>query len=200
MPPDFPDLPDDVQPHLTRILTTTKGNLTFAGEYAYLSNMFRCSFKLDGVQYTSGEQCTQFTKARFLNKEHAAQRILSTNDPFECKRLGDELERTPAWTQVQETKILEIQRAKFEQNSDLKQRLIETGNVKLIEATVGKFWGINGSIHSKAALDESGNGKNKFGQILMALRLEYDPSTAPPAPTPTSTPTPTPATSTVTDA
>lgn len=100
------------------------------------------------------------------------------------------MEHTPEWTQVQETKILEIQRAKFNQNPDLKQRLIETGSVKLIEATIGKFWGINGSIHSKAALNETGNRKNKFGQILMALRKEYDPSTALPTPTPSHEPLP----------
>lgn len=132
LPPDFPDLPDDLQPHMTRITTNAKGNLIFAGEYAYVSNMFKCSFKLDGVHYTSGEQCFQFTKARFLNNEHTAQRILSNNDPFECKRLGDELERPPPWVQVQETKLLEILRAKFNQNDDLKQRLVETGNVKLL--------------------------------------------------------------------
>lgn len=66
------------------------------------------------------------------------------------------------------------QREKFEQNIDLKQRLIEMGSIKLLEATVGKFWGVNGSIHSKAALEETRNGKNKFGQILMAIRQESD--------------------------
>lgn len=155
--------------------------------------MFTCSLKYEGIHFTSGEQCTQFTKAQFIGKEHTAQRILSTNDPFECKKLGDDIERTPEWTQGQETKILEIQRAKFAQNPDLQQRLIETGKVKLLEATVGKFWGINGSIRSKVAIDETGNGKNKFGQILMQLRTELDPTTAPdPATPPPAHPAPSP--------
>lgn len=61
-------------------------------------------------------------------------------------------------------------------------QLNATGNAKLIEATVGGFWGIIGAIHSKAAKEEIGTGKNRFGHVLMTVRSEYISSPLPSSP------------------
>lgn len=108
------------------------------------------------------------------------------------KKIGDKIEQSKPWANVQEDKLAEVQRAKYNQNTNLRDQLIGTREVKLIEATVGGFWGINGSIHSKAAKEESGNGKNKFGQILMQIRSEYTSPPLPPRHTPTPPPPPSP--------
>lgn len=181
-PQMFPQLPDDLQPHHTRVLTNTKGNIIFSGEYAYLSNMYPCKFTCNRILFTSAEQCIQFEKAQFHNEEHKAHQILTTNDPVECKHLGDSIERTPEWNKVQIEKVTAIQRLKFNQHPKLREALVATGNVKLIEATVGNYWGINGSIHSKQALEETGQGQNRFGKILMQVRNEFTPPPSLPLP------------------
>ena len=56
--------------------------------------------------------------------------------------------------------------AKFEQNPDLKEKLLATGNKTLIEGTWWKdtFWGID---------LKTGQGQNHLGQILMEIRDEF---------------------------
>lgn len=54
-------------------------------------------------------------------------------------------------------------RAKFDQNEEMRKRLIETGTAKLVEdSPVDRFWGgaIEGSI-------------NMLGKLLMELRESY---------------------------
>lgn len=54
-------------------------------------------------------------------------------------------------------------RAKFTQNEDIRQKLLETGDRKLIEHTDrDKYWGDGGN----------GEGLNKLGILLMKLRTE----------------------------
>lgn len=99
-PQAFPQLPDDLQPHHTRVLTNSKGNIIFSGEYAYLLNMYSCNFTRNQILFTSAEQCAQFEKAQFHDEDHKAHRILTTNDPFVCKQIGDDIERSPEWNKV----------------------------------------------------------------------------------------------------
>lgn len=103
-PDCFGELPVDLQPQVTRLFPNSKGNLIFSGEYAYLSNMYRCDFTHNYIHFTSGEQCFQFLKAQFHKDDYRTQRILSTNDPFECKKIGDKIERSKPWAKVQEEK------------------------------------------------------------------------------------------------
>lgn len=59
--------------------------------------------------------------------------------------------------------MYEIVKAKFTQNEDLKQRLLETGDMYLEE---GNTWGDRtwGTINGK--------GQNRLGKILMKVREE----------------------------
>lgn len=180
-PETFPQLPNDLQPHHTRVLTNSKGNIIFSGEYAYLSNMYPCKFLHNKILFTSGEQCCQFEKAQFHNDHQSAHRILTSNDPFTCKSIGDEVERSPEWNKIQIDRFTTIQRAKFNQHPKLREALVATGEAKLIEATTGNYWGINGTIHSKSALDEIGKGQNQFGKILMQVRKDFTPPPHPPS-------------------
>lgn len=125
-PSMFPQLPDDLQPHHTRVLTNSKGNIIFSGEYAYLSNMYPCNFTCNRILFTSTEQCFQFEKAQFHNKEHKAHQILTTNDPFVCKQIGDSIERSREWNKVQLAKTASIQKLKFNQHPRLKLDAIKS--------------------------------------------------------------------------
>ncbi len=57
----------------------------------------------------------------------------------------------------------EALKAKFTQNEDLKNILLETGDAILVEHTENdNYWGDGGD----------GNGKNMLGKLLMELREE----------------------------
>lgn len=171
-PDDFDNLPIGCQPHCVQIVNTEHNTTLFAGEWAFLSNMFPCSLIYDGTRFTSSEQCFQFVRARTNKELVKARKIITTNDPFVCKQLGDGLNDTKNWREICEEKMLEINRLKFEQNPSLLDLLLDTGDRILQEATTSSIWGIGAGIRSKAARENTTTGDNLMGKILMQLRSE----------------------------
>lgn len=172
-PDRFDRLPHDCQPARVRMIETDNNGLAFAGEWAPLSNMYRAELLYEGIQFSSSEQCYQYRKAKFHEDEEAEIDILLTNDPFECKRLGDNILEKPEWSNVMESIMEEVNRLKYLQNPMLYQALIETGERVLQEATIGDTWGINSNLRSKTTKDSSGTGQNLFGILLVKLRTEF---------------------------
>jgi ribA/ribD-fused uncharacterized protein len=65
------------------------------------------------------------------------------------------------WERVKVGVMREAVEAKFRQHDELRLRLLETGDAKLIEHTDNDvFWGDGGD----------GSGRNELGRILMAVR------------------------------
>ena len=57
----------------------------------------------------------------------------------------------------------EIMRDYFTQNTELKEKLLKTGNNNLIFRDTDKYWG----------MDKDNNGENNHGKLLMKLRSEF---------------------------
>lgn len=108
--------------------------------------MYPATFEYDEIVFTSAEQCIQFQKAIAYNDQRKADKILVTNDPFKCKKLGDDIETTSEWIAAREKLIYNIVKCKFLQNETLTDKLLDTGEKELFEATVGPIWGINASL------------------------------------------------------
>lgn len=169
----FNELPPDCHPRCVQVITTAHDRTLFAGEWAFLSNMFPCSVIYENTRFSSTEQCYQFCKARSHNELAKAQRIIVNNDPFVCRQIGDSIEDNDKWLGSREQTLLDINILKYNQNPELLDLLVDTGNTILQEATTGPDWGISASIRSKAAKENTGRGENLFGKILMKLRAEY---------------------------
>lgn len=169
----FNELPPDCHPRCVQVINTKHGTTLFAGEWAFPSNMFPCSVIYENTKFTSTEQCFQFCKARSHNELAKAQRIIINNDPFVCKQIGDSISDNDKWLECRERTLFDINKLKYTQNPELLDLLIDTGNNILQEATTGPDWGISASIRSKAARENTGQGENIFGKILMRLRAEF---------------------------
>lgn len=66
------------------------------------------------------------------------------------------------WNEVKEKVMYQGLKLKFTQNEDLKQKLLSTGQRKIIEHTKNdSYWG-----------DGLGKGLNRLGHLLMQLREE----------------------------
>ena len=63
-------------------------------------------------------------------------------------------------------------KAKFQQNLDLQQELLDTGTDTIVECTADKFWGAGCSIESKQLDNNSYTGLNTTGKLLRAVRIE----------------------------
>jgi ribA/ribD-fused uncharacterized protein len=132
----------------------------FRGENAFLSNMSESSFKVGQETYPTVEHFFQAMKTT-----DSAQRakILAAKTAGEAKKIGRTVTLRKNWTQIREEVMETALRAKFQQNPELKKKLIDTGDVELIEGNTwgDTFWG-----------QVNGKGSNKLGKLLMKIRDE----------------------------
>lgn len=99
-PTEFDDLPPDCQPKVVQIINVGESSLAFAGKWAFLSNMYNCPVRYDGIQFLSSEQAFQYTKAMTHGARDKATRILLASDTFSSKHTGNKIEESEDWLKI----------------------------------------------------------------------------------------------------
>jgi ribA/ribD-fused uncharacterized protein len=133
----------------------------FFGDYRWMSNFWLSGFYIGSTWYDSNEHYFQSSKA-MCEQDHTWVREAPT--PGLAKYRGKRIPLRQDWEKVKVRVMLEGLRNKFDQNPDLKQKLIDTGNAYLEETNSwgDTFWGVS-----------QGKGCNQLGVLLMELRREY---------------------------
>ncbi len=136
-------------------MTDIKG---FFGDYRFLSNFYESPLRVNGVTYLTVEHFFQASKAS--NKEDHDY-VNSAATPGIAKHRGRRITLREDWERVKLRVMRLGLRAKFEQNPELKQKLLDTGGAYLEEANSwgDSYWGKCG-----------GRGHNHLGEMLMELR------------------------------
>ena len=142
-----------------------QGEIKFYNEwepYGELCNYFVRDMVIDGITWPAVEHYYQAQKT--LDPVYA-KRIHDAACPADAKALGNAPEciRRPDWDTW---KLMAMRRAlfaKFTQNADLRQMLLETGDKVLHENSMEDYyWGVG----------QAGTGLSMLGKLLMALREE----------------------------
>ena len=142
-----------------------------------LSNWYPRPFVVEGVQYAHVEQYMMAEKAKLFHDTERWNAIMETDDPLQCRRLGRAV--TPfdpvVWDACCHKVVKDGSRAKYEQNPDLMQFLLSTGDTIIAEASPrDRKWGIGLGEKRAAQMEpEEWRGKNLLGKILMELREEF---------------------------
>ena len=137
----------------------------FRDDNYFLSNFYECPVTYDGLTYRNNEAAFQAQKC--INLKDREQ--FTTLNSSEAKKLGRRVVLRKDWEDIKVQVMKEIVTAKFEQNEDLQQKLLDTGDAYLEE---GNTWGdrVWGTVNGK--------GANNLGKILMEvrenIRLEKD--------------------------
>ena len=146
-------------------------------KYGEFSNWFERAFVIDDFKYFCVEQYMMAQKAKMFHDADNYTKILRANTPKGCKWLGKQVKPfdNKAWDAVKYDIVKRGNRAKYEQNSDLKELLLSTGNSIIAEASPkDKVWGIAMDAETAAVKDPSEwSGQNLLGKILMELREEF---------------------------
>lgn len=129
----------------------------FRGEYYFLSNFYSAPVVFEGVRYENNEAAFQAAKCSSRKHEFCGL------NPSEAKCLGRQVKLRPDWEQVKDDIMYRICKEKFTQNRDLRAKLIDTKDAKLVEGNNwnDRIWGVCGGI-----------GENRLGKILMRVRDE----------------------------
>lgn len=132
---------------------------SFRGEYGVLSNFYSCDFTWRGIRFFNVESAFQGAKTG----DDADLKMFRFYTPSDAKREGRRVRLRSDWDAVKDSIMKELLVAKFSQDIGLKEKLLATGNAKLIEGNTwnDRYWGVC-----------KGVGENRLGTLLMEVREE----------------------------
>lgn len=143
-------------------------------ENGYLGNWYLSQFTCHGITFSSMEQYMMYRKAQCFQDKEIAKQILQTDDVAEIKKLGRAVSNyeESLWNGVRQIIIYEGLLAKFSQNDELKEMLLDTKDATLAECAVkDRIWGIGLSMADENRLHkEKWRGQNLLGYALMMVR------------------------------
>lgn len=129
-------------------------------EYGWLSNFWRSSQTINNIEYPTNEHYYQSQKARDLEIK---KWITNAPNPYLAMKAGRSLregkELRHDWNNRKVQTMLIGLREKFNQNAELKQKLLDTGDSILHEdSPIDMFWGKK--------------GKDLLGKLIVRVRKE----------------------------
>lgn len=144
------------------------------------SNWFRSEFVYAGIEYNCVEQYMMAQKVALGRRYDLYEEIMKTYDPSRMKSLAGK-EHYPEFAQIKGAWDKNCRhivkrgvKAKFLQNLDMMNELLETGDALIAEcAGQDRIWGIGINLQNPEWKDISKwNGSNYLGIILMEIRDE----------------------------
>jgi hypothetical protein len=167
---DFHKLPPDIHPK--NICTETRGDVTFFFKAdSPLSNHHACEVQIFDQKFNSSEQAYFWKKADVCKDPGAKTKILEAEDPGYQKFLGSRVQDTIAWTNMRVDVMTQICLAKFTQNAELRDFLLQTSPTYLAEDNPGdSFWSIKMSRNHPDSLNKNLYKSNHMGILLMKIR------------------------------
>lgn len=131
-------------------------------------------FVINGISYRTAEHWMMAEKARLFGDERTRDRILGASHPNEAKKLGREVKgfTDTTWLAARWDIVVSGNEAKFGQNEELKDFLLQTGDRVLVEASpYDRIWGIGmAATHEHAEQPQHWKGLNLLGFALMEVR------------------------------
>ena len=162
-----PKTPRAKKPQRMRL---TKSGLVYSGPSAVLSHLYKATFTIDDTPYNSVEQKLQYEKAMMACDLQAAETIMNTHDTWGIKRIGDKVKVTQEYIDNRLHIACIANEAKYRDNPDLMEVLLDTGELVLIEGDTSSFWAGGEPFDSPAYDNDDSHGKNYQGKMLMNLR------------------------------
>lgn len=149
----------------------------FTGEHSWLSNFWPAEVSLspDGeveVFFPTVEHAYQAVKATslgvFLQATGLSLEEYCQRTPGQAKRIGKAVSLRPDWEDIKVEVMRRLLRQKFAPGTKLWQKLLDTGDVLLVEGNTwhDRFWGVC------QCSKHLGEGQNVLGVLLMEIRQE----------------------------
>ena len=154
-------------------------HLAFLSKASVFSNFFQRNVKIGDKWFPCNEHYIQGEKALLCEDYDSYDEIQRTESPERVKFLGSQIkgftsEKEREWDSMIEDISYRCNYAKFHEDPYMKNLLIRTGDLTLVEASKDDRWGCGFYMHDKDFESKMKNGKfwNYQGKSLMRIRSE----------------------------
>lgn len=166
-------LPKELSPHAV-YSPRSESALVFFTRNSPFSNHFPSDFDLEGLSFSCVEQFLAVQRAFLSRDKPLARRAMEQKDPAEHKLILNKLrnDKLEEWRRNAPELISKALKAKFTQNSLLKDLLLSTYPLQIGEASKDTFWGVGLTLENQSVLDTDkwAPEGNLLGRTLMAIR------------------------------
>ena len=163
---DLEDLPEGINITNAKLVQLDDG-WAFQSHHAFCSNMAQCVIQYKGHDFNSSEQVYWYKCAEEAEDQRTMERVRESKNGYEAKRAGMQMKKSQDLDDKKERIMEECQDLKYDQNDDLKDKLINLEGT-LYEATMDMKFGAGLTIaqRDKFGSDDQ-KGQNKLGLMLM---------------------------------
>lgn len=131
--------------------------MRFKDDYAFLSNMYKCSFVYKDILFSAAEIAYVYEKCKHQEDKDT---VLLLDNPYDARKFGRSVELVDNWESKRLSIMYNIILAKFEQNTNLARRLSAVDEEIVEDNTWGDtFWGRC-----------NGVGENNLGKLLTLVK------------------------------
>jgi ribA/ribD-fused uncharacterized protein len=147
-------------------------------EFGYMSNFYKTTFKDENeIQFNCSEQYFMYHKCMTFEplNEKLLNEILNETSATKIKKYGRMIKNFDenVWNEKKYHIMVDALRLKFDQNENIKKKLLETNYKILYEASAtDKIWGIGFSCENAINENKIKFGQNLLGKALMQIRYE----------------------------
>ncbi|WP_422775673.1 NADAR family protein [Pseudomonas mediterranea] len=138
------------------------------------SQWFEAGFIVEGLHYPTAEHFMMAEKAALFDDQKIRAQVLQAPTPNAAKALGRNVHgfNDEVWQRHRYDIVVRANQAKFSQNPQLKEYLLQTGSSVIVEASpVDNIWGIGLAQDSADANNPNlWRGLNLLGFALMEVR------------------------------
>lgn len=156
---------------ISQCTVTFEEYLCFFGAGSPLSNFYPQQVKVEGKEFRTAEHAYQYLCAVQAKQPLVAEKIYRSASPADAKKLGSGVQMSEAWRAPLVTIMERVVAEKFSQNADLRQYLLNTEELQLVEGSRDRFWGCGVALREKSIKDRTQwSGANVLGKTLMQTR------------------------------
>jgi len=138
------------------------------------SQWYPSKFIIEEVEYNCCEQYMMARKAKLFGDNDAYCEIMKSKEPAYQKQIGRQVKgfEKNEWESICRQIVYDGNYAKFTQNPVMKEELMATGDMEIVEASPhDKIWGIGLHETDPRAWDKSTwKGTNWLGEAIMQVR------------------------------
>ena len=143
----------------------------FTNQYRYLDNSFHSPFRYRGQWW---DTVTHAYQAMKTDDKDEQRKIMLAPNPSAAYLLGKRVRLRENWDRIRDFVMMECIIKKFEQNEQIRKKLIETKDEVLIAKNYwhDNYWGVCNCKDCKV-YNEVCKDNNKLGIILMEVRESF---------------------------